>query len=568
MKSSGIGGQAVIEGIMMKNKDVYSIAVRRPDGEIDVHLSTYDSVAGKGKLRKIPILRGVINFVDSLVLGMRCLTHSAKFYDDEDMESSRADDLIQKIFKDKAESVVMGLTVTFSIVMAVAIFMILPYFVADYLKAYIVSDTVLAVVEGAIRLFLFVIYVLLISRMKDIQRVFQYHGAEHKCINCIENGWELNTKNVRKASKHHKRCGTSFMLVVMVISIIFFIFIRVDSPILRVLLRIALVPVIAGVSYEFIRFAGNTDNFLICILSRPGMWLQALTTREPDRKMMEVGIAAVEAVFDWRAYQAEQGIVHESLDDELELYGENFTPESLEGEGTETESEGKRVSAVRETSGVSGRNLNYGRSGAYKDIITEVDLESFEDTAERADWTNQEASAKADKEPWKEASVEAEEEPWKEASVEAEEEPWREASVEVEEETWEETPVEAKEEAWEESQIPQEEFRDTKTEWNADSETRDEAETDVETKGKASEEGKTKDKPGKQSRKAPEEEEDQEIPVVQEWKTEKVRDFPRRGSGGTKVPGTGKKGTKPARKRKTEEIPSDIVDILEESKKP
>lgn len=323
MKSSGIGGQAVIEGIMMKNKDVYSIAVRRPDGEIDVHLSTYDSIAGKGKIRNIPILRGVINFVDSLVLGMRCLTHSAKFYDDEDTQTSKADDLVQKIFKDKAEDVVMGITVAFSVVIAVAIFMILPYFIADFVKEYIVSDTVLAIIEGVIRLLLFVIYVLLISRMKDIQRVFQYHGAEHKCINCIENGWELNPKNVRKASKHHRRCGTSFMLVVMVISIIFFIFIRVESPILRVVIRIALVPVIAGVSYEFIRFAGNSDNFIMRFLSLPGMWLQSLTTKEPDRKMMEVAIAAVEAVFDWRAYQEEQGIVHEATDDGLDAYAQD-----------------------------------------------------------------------------------------------------------------------------------------------------------------------------------------------------------------------------------------------------
>ena len=157
----------------------------------------------------------------------------------------------------------------------------LPYFAAALLRNVIVSDTVLAVIEGAIRLLLFIGYVLLISLMKDIQRVFQYHGAEHKCINCVENGLELNVENVRASSKHHKRCGTSFMLIVMVVSIIFFIFIRVDSPILRVVFRVALVPVIAGVSYEFIRLAGNTDNKLVGILSRPGMWLQALTTKEP-----------------------------------------------------------------------------------------------------------------------------------------------------------------------------------------------------------------------------------------------------------------------------------------------
>ncbi|MCI9305040.1 MAG: DUF1385 domain-containing protein [Lachnospiraceae bacterium] len=301
-KSSGIGGQAVLEGIMMKNQEVYSIGVRKPDGEIEVNLSTHEGIGNK-KLKKVPIIRGVINFIDSLVLGMKCLTFSASFYDEEEARPSKTDVVLQKVFKERAEKVVMGVTVAFSIVIAIAIFMILPYYLADILRQYIVSDTVLAVVEGAIRLLLFISYVLLISRMKDIQRVFQYHGAEHKCINCIETGLELNVENVRKSSKHHRRCGTSFMLIVMVISIIFFIFIRVDSPILRVVYRVALVPVIAGVSYEFIRFAGNTNNLLIRILSIPGMWLQALTTKEPDDDMIEVAIAAVEAVFDWRAYQ-------------------------------------------------------------------------------------------------------------------------------------------------------------------------------------------------------------------------------------------------------------------------
>lgn len=330
-KSSGIGGQAVLEGIMMKNQEVYSIGVRRPDGEIEVNLSTHEGIGNK-KLRKIPIIRGVINFVDSLVLGMKCLTFSASFYDEEEGQPSRADVALQKIFKDQAEKIVMGVTVAFSIVMAIAIFMILPYYLADILREYIVSDTVLAIAEGAIRLLLFISYVLLISRMKDIQRVFQYHGAEHKCINCIETGLELKVENVRKSSKHHKRCGTSFMLIVMVISIIFFIFIRVDSPILRVVYRVALVPVIAGVSYEFIRFAGNTNNMIVRILSVPGMWLQALTTKEPDDDMIEVAIAAVEAVFDWRAYQGRDS--EENIKIETE---DSLTEEESGAKESETE---------------------------------------------------------------------------------------------------------------------------------------------------------------------------------------------------------------------------------------
>ena len=302
---SGIGGQAVLEGIMMKNQDVYSVGVRKPDGEIEVHLSTYEGIGNK-RLKRLPIVRGVISFVDSLVLGMKCLTFSASFYDEEETQPSKADQLIDKLFGEKAEKVVMDLTVAFSIVMAVAIFMVLPYFAAALLRRVIVSDTLLALIEGGIRLLLFIGYILLISRMKDIQRVFQYHGAEHKCINCVEHGLELNVENVRGSSKEHKRCGTSFMLIVMIVSIIFFIFIRVESPILRVVFRIALVPVIAGVSYEFIRLAGRSENKLVLALSRPGMWMQGLTTREPDDDMIEVAIAAVEAVFDWRTWQGRE----------------------------------------------------------------------------------------------------------------------------------------------------------------------------------------------------------------------------------------------------------------------
>lgn len=308
---SGIGGQAVLEGIMMKNQDVYSVGVRKPDGEIEVHLSTYEGIGNK-RLKRLPIVRGVISFVDSLVLGMKCLTFSASFYDEEETQPSKADQLIDKLFGEKAEKVVMDLTVAFSIVMAVAIFMVLPYFAAALLRKVIVSDTLLALIEGGIRLLFFIGYILLISRMKDIQRVFQYHGAEHKCINCVEHGLELNVENVRGSSKEHKRCGTSFMLIVMIVSIIFFIFIRVESPILRVVFRIALVPVIAGVSYEFIRLAGRSENKLVLALSRPGMWMQGLTTREPDDDMIEVAIAAVEAVFDWRTWQGREPLEKEA----------------------------------------------------------------------------------------------------------------------------------------------------------------------------------------------------------------------------------------------------------------
>lgn len=308
MKPSGIGGQAVIEGIMMKNKDMYSVAVRKPDGEIEVHLGTYRSIMKNKMLRETPLVRGVVNFIDSLILGMRTLTFSASFYEEED-EPSKAEEALDKLFRGNAEKVVTGLTVAFSVVMALGIFMILPFFLTNFLRNYIVSNTLLAIIEGIVRVGIFVLYVFLISRMKDIQRVFMYHGAEHKCINCIEHGMELNVENVMKSSKHHKRCGTSFLFIVMVVSIIFFIFINVTSPVLRVVIRLLLIPVIAGVSYEIIRLAGKSDSKFVQAISYPGMLMQRLTTREPDEAMVEVAIAAVEAVFDWDTF------IHEELEE-------------------------------------------------------------------------------------------------------------------------------------------------------------------------------------------------------------------------------------------------------------
>lgn len=304
MKSSGIGGQAVMEGIMMKNGDTYAVAVRKPDNEIVVKKDVHKSFVKHEKLTKLPFFRGVFNFIDSLILGMGTLTYSAEFYE-EDEEPTKLDKALEKFMGGFSEKFIMGMTVAVSIILAVAVFMILPYFLAELLKTIIVSDMVLALIEGIIRVAILLGYILLISKIEDIQRVFMYHGAEHKCINCIEHGMELNVENVMKSSKEHKRCGTSFLLVVMVVSIIFFLFIRVDSAWLRVMLRILLVPVIAGVSYEFIRLAGRSENKIVETLSKPGMMLQRLTTSEPDESMVEVAIKAVEAVFDWKAYLEE-----------------------------------------------------------------------------------------------------------------------------------------------------------------------------------------------------------------------------------------------------------------------
>lgn len=308
MKSSGIGGQAVIEGIMMRNKDKYAVAVRKPDQDIVVEVKEYHGIIKNESIKKLPIVRGVLSFIDSLVLGMKTLTFSAGFYEEEEEgKPSKTDAAIDKLFKDKAEDVVMGITVCFSIVVAVALFMILPYFVSHLLEPYVISTSLMAVIEGLIRLTIFIGYIGLISLMKDIKRTFMYHGAEHKCINCIETGLPLTVENVRISSKQHKRCGTSFLLIVMIISIIFFLFIRTSNPVMRVVVRLLLIPVIAGVSYEFIRFAGNSDSLLVEILSKPGMWMQKLTTKEPDDSMIEVAIQAVEAVFDWKTWQVENG---------------------------------------------------------------------------------------------------------------------------------------------------------------------------------------------------------------------------------------------------------------------
>lgn len=305
MKPSGIGGQAVIEGIMMRNRDVYAVAVRKPNKEIEIKREKNSMFTEKYKFLNFPIVRGVFNFVDSLVMGIKTLTYSSSFYEDEeDSKDTKVDEVGRKIFKDRFEAVVMAATVLFSIALAVAIFMVLPYLISRLLSNIIVSKTVLNLVEGIIRIAIFIVYMLLISLMKDIKRVFMYHGAEHKCINCIENGLELNVANVRKSSREHKRCGTSFMLLVMFVSVVFFIFIHLENPVLQVVVRLLLVPVIAGVSYEIIRFAGRNDNAFVNIISKPGMWMQKLSTKEPDDDMIEVAIKAVEAVFDWRDFLA------------------------------------------------------------------------------------------------------------------------------------------------------------------------------------------------------------------------------------------------------------------------
>ena len=315
MKSSNIGGQAVIEGVMMKNKDRYAVAVRKPDGEIEVTTDTYKSVVGKyTALTKLPFVRGIFNFVDSLVLGMKTLTWSASFYEEEEeKEMTEAEEKKQE----RMEKLLMTLTMVVSFTLAIGIFMVLPYFLSDLLKKWISSYTVRIIIEGIIRIAIFVAYVGGISVMNDIKRLYRYHGAEHKCINCIEHGMPLTVENVRKSSRQHKRCGTSFLFFVMIVSIIFCFFITAESQVLKVGIRIALMPVIAGVSYEIIRLAGSSENPVVNVLSKPGMWVQMMTTKEPDDSMIEVAIRAVEEVFDWKEY------LEENFSKTEESFGEN-----------------------------------------------------------------------------------------------------------------------------------------------------------------------------------------------------------------------------------------------------
>ena len=302
MKSSNIGGQAVLEGIMMRNGGKYSVAVRKSDGEIAVDVQDYHSIIPWRTPLKIPFIRGIFNFLDSLVLGMRTLMYSASFFEEEEGEELTEAEAAKQ---EKQEKVIMYVTMAVAIVIAVALFMVLPYFLSSFVEKNTSSRAAMTIFEGVIRVAIFLLYIFFISRTKDIRRTFMYHGAEHKCINCIEHGLELNVENVRKSSKQHKRCGTSFLFFVMIVSIIFCFFITTDSQVLRVVIRIALFPLIAGVSYEIIRLAGNSDNFLVNLLSRPGMWVQNMTTKEPDDGMIEVGIRAVEEVFDWRTWQKE-----------------------------------------------------------------------------------------------------------------------------------------------------------------------------------------------------------------------------------------------------------------------
>ena len=298
-----IGGQAVIEGVMMKNMDRYAVSVRKPDGKIETKVEECVSFAEKHPLFKLPILRGMVNFLESMVIGMQTLNYSASFYEDEEEQTEeKTEQFLEKFLGEKAEKVIMGIVLVFSLAISIGLFMILPYIASEAAGKLIHNEYGILLMEGVIRIVIFLGYIVLISQMEDIKRVFMYHGAEHKTINCLEAGVELTTENVDNYSRLHIRCGTTFIFIVMIISMVFFFFIRVDTIWLRIVLRLLFLPLVAGVSYEFIRLAGSSDHPIVQIFSKPGLALQKLTTKEPDHSMIEVAIASVEGVFDWREY--------------------------------------------------------------------------------------------------------------------------------------------------------------------------------------------------------------------------------------------------------------------------
>ena len=306
-----IGGQAVMEGVMMKNENHYAVSVRKPDGEIETKVEDCVSFSTKHPFFALPILRGVVSFVESMSIGMKTLNYSASFFEDEEEETTKFDEIAEKICKGKGEKIIMTFVMIVSFAVSIGLFMILPYVASEFLHHWIKNEYVILLLEGLIRIGIFLGYIVLISKMEDIRRVFMYHGAEHKTINCLEAGEDLTPQNVKKYSRLHKRCGTSFIFIVMIISMVFFFFIRVRTIWLRIILRLLFLPLVAGVSYEFIRLAGNSKHPLVQMFSKPGLCLQKLTTQEPDESMIEVAIASVEGVFDWREYLKKERKEHE-----------------------------------------------------------------------------------------------------------------------------------------------------------------------------------------------------------------------------------------------------------------
>lgn len=299
---TSIGGQAVMEGVMMRGPHKTAVAVRKPDGEITVKVDE-NGTKKKNKILKLPIIRGCINFFESMVIGIKALMYSAEFVDLEEEESeSKFEKWLEEKLGDKIKDVVIYFSLIVSLFLSVGLFILLPTVVTRGIEAifdgvaFAGTKTFTSLCEGIVRMVIFISYLALVSQMKDIKRVFEYHGAEHKSIACYEAEEELTVENVKKYSRLHPRCGTSFLLFVMIVSIILFSLLPRTSILPRLLMRIALLPVVAGISYEIIKLAGKSKNKCVCILTKPGLWLQKLTTREPDESQIEVAIKSLTSV--------------------------------------------------------------------------------------------------------------------------------------------------------------------------------------------------------------------------------------------------------------------------------
>ncbi|WP_084152816.1 DUF1385 domain-containing protein [Oribacterium sp. NK2B42] len=359
---SGIGGQAVLEGMMMRNGKRYSVGVRKPDGSIEVMEDTYISMTDRFAICKAPFIRGIFSFIDSMVLGTKCLNYSATFIEDDpedaEQEPTKFEKWLDDTFGEKLEPVLSGIVMVFSFVVAIGLFVVFPAFIASFLKPMLPSEALLGLIEGIIRVGLFVIYIKLVSRMPDIRRTFQYHGAEHKCINCVEHGLPLTVENVAASSKEHKRCGTSFIVYVMLISIMLFMVIRFDNIMLKLASRLVLIPVIAGISYEVLRIVGTHDNALTRILFIPGMWMQGLTTFEPDNSEIEVAIAAVEKVFDWREFEKKTFGLEFPENKAADSANDTLEPEISEDNAENAVNSDDNVTSAREIKADEPDNVN------------------------------------------------------------------------------------------------------------------------------------------------------------------------------------------------------------------
>ncbi|KKY02774.1 membrane protein [Paraclostridium benzoelyticum] len=296
MKKQPVGGQAVIEGVMMQSKNKRAIAVRKNDGEIIIRKRNIKSWISDKNIDKIPFLRGAFILIETMIEGINSMNFSSEFFLDDDEEESAFDKFINKLFKDKANDVIIIISLIIGLFFAMLLFVVTPTMIGGLFSRFINSDLILNLIEGFTRICILFIYILLISMNKDIKRVFEYHGAEHKAIYCYENDLDLTVENARKFKTQHPRCGTNFLFIVMFTSIILFSFFGWPNPIVRIIMRIVCVPIVAGISYEIIKLLGKYNNILTKTVAYPGMMLQKLTTKEPDDKQLEVALKALDAV--------------------------------------------------------------------------------------------------------------------------------------------------------------------------------------------------------------------------------------------------------------------------------